>query len=249
MQQLVIKYNEQVTTTSLLIAEKFDKRHDNVMQAIANLEISREFRLLNFKESSYVNSQKRVNTSFTITRDGFTRLVMSFNGAAAQRFKEEFIAEFNRMEALLKLEATPKPLLEVYSKRIINDEARNCPDTHFCIFNESHPVMIAVEANVGSQCEFDLIDGSIGKRWSNFRKDKLWADEDNVSTYDYIFSDRRGTREVKCYDNEELKYFRHWLKNIYKKDHLIEYLNNKYSKNPFMLKKVEAFIPKLLKAS
>lgn len=248
MQQLVIKYKEQVTTTSLLIAQKFGKRHDNVMQAIENLEISKEFRLLNFKESSYVNIQKRVNHSFTITRDGFTRLVMSFSGSTAQKFKEEFIAEFNRMEDLLKLETTPKPLLQVYSKRIMNDEARNCPDTHWCIFSESHPVLIAVEVNIGSQCEFDLIDGSIGIWWSKYRKDKLWADEE-VLTYKYEFSDKRGSRDAKCYDHSELKFFRNWIRNVYKKQHLVDYLNNKYSKNPFMLKKVEDFIPKLLKAS
>ena len=249
MQQLVIKYKEQVTTTSLLIAQKFGKEHKNVLRDINSLECSKDFRQLNFEPSVYKSIQNKDLSMFLVTRDGFTRLVMSFTGSTAQKFKEEFINEFNRMEALLKAEAfesEPKRLLQVYSKRIIDDEARNCPETHFCIFNESHPVMISVEVNVGSQCKFDLIDGSIGTFWRKYREDKLWAEEENVCTYNYIFSDYRGTRPVKCYDNTEWTFFKQWLKHVYKKEHLPKYLRNKYSNNPTMLKKVELFIPKLL---
>ena len=246
--QLVLKYKEQVTTTSLLIAQKFGKGHDDVLKAIRRAVCTTDFRLGNFTESSYLNSQNKKMPMFVLTRDAFTLIVMSFTGALAGRFKEEFINEFNRMEVLLKLEATPKPLLEVYTKRIMNDEARNCPDTHWCIFTESHPVLIAVEVHIGSQCQFDLIDGSIGTWWAKYRKDKLWADEE-VLTYKYEFSDKRGSRDAKCYEHSELKYFRNWLKNVYKKEHLINYLKNKYSENSFMLSRVEQFIPKLLSAS
>jgi hypothetical protein len=107
--------------------------------------------------------------------------------------------------------------------------------------------MIAVETNVGSQCEFDLIDGSIGIWWSKYRKNKSWAQES--STYLYEFADKRGTRDAKCYLNSELQYFRHWLKNIYKRQHLVDYLKNKYIGNSFMMKRIELFIPKLLKNS
>jgi len=245
--QLVINYNEKVTTTSLLVARKFGKEHKNVLRDIENLECSGEFRALNFEPSSYKSIQNKDVTMFIMTRDGFSRLVMGFTGAHAARFKEEFIEGFNRMEAFLKAESTPKPLLQVYSKRMINDEARNCPDTHWCIFTESHPVMIAVEANVGSQCEFDLIDGSIGSWWGKYRKDKPWAK--TASTYKYEFADRRRTVDAKCYENSELEHFKRWLKHVYKKQHLIDYLHNKYANNIFMLKRVEAFIPKLLKAS
>ena len=245
--QLVIKLNERVTTTSLLVARKFGKGHDDVLKAIRRTQCTPEFRLGNFTEATYLNGQGRKTIMYEMTRDGFTLLVMSFTGSLAAKFKEEFLNEFNRMEALLKAESTPKPLLQVYSKRMINDEARNCPETHWCIFTESHPVMIAVEANVGSQCEFDLIDGSIGSWWGKYRKDKPWAK--TASTYKYEFADRRRTVDAKCYENSELEHFKRWLKHVYKKQHLIDYLHNKYANNIFMLKRVEAFIPKLLKAS
>jgi Rha family phage regulatory protein len=241
--QLVITYQEKVTTTSLLVAQKFGKEHKNVLRDIENLKCKPEFRRLNFELSNYENRGKQYPV-YIMTREGFTLLVMGFTGVAAVKFKIEFLEEFKRMEALLKVDTTPKPLLQVYSKRIINDEARNCPETHWCIFTESHPVMIAVESNVGSQCEFDLIDGSIGIAWAKFRKGKSWAGD--ASTYPYEFSDKRGSREAKCYLNSELEHFRRWLKNVYKPDHLPDYLRSKYAGNHFMMKRVETFIPKLL---
>lgn len=245
--QLVITENAKVTTTSLLVARKFGKDHKNVLRDIQTLVCTKEFRELNFELSSYKSFQNKELPMYRMTKDGFTLLVMSFTGALAGKFKEEFLNEFNRMEALLKAESVQRPLLQVYSKRIINDEARNCPDTHWCIFTESHPVMISVEVNVGTQCQFDLIDGSIGRWWSKFREGKPWAKES--TTYKYEFADKRRTVDARCYQNSELEHFRKWLKNVYKKSHLVDYLNNKYSGNPFMLKRVQDFVPKLLMAS
>lgn len=44
-------------TTSLIVAEVFGKRHDNVLADIKNLTCSEQFRLLNFQESVYINGQ------------------------------------------------------------------------------------------------------------------------------------------------------------------------------------------------
>jgi Rha family phage regulatory protein len=94
-------------TTSLVVAEKFGKRHDNVLAAIEGLECSPEFRLLNFKESSYLNSQNKPQPMVEMTRDGFTFLAMGFTGKEAARWKEKYIAAFNAMEAELRGQAEP----------------------------------------------------------------------------------------------------------------------------------------------
>lgn len=44
---------------SLIVAKMFGKRHDHVLRAIKNLECSKEFRQLNFGESSYINEQNK----------------------------------------------------------------------------------------------------------------------------------------------------------------------------------------------
>ena len=89
-------------TTSLKIAEVFGKRHDNVVRDIKELSCSPQFNALNFEESSYTNAQNKQLPMFQITKDGFAFLVMGYTGEKAAQFKEQFIAEFNNREAMLK---------------------------------------------------------------------------------------------------------------------------------------------------
>lgn len=99
---------------SLTVAEAFDKDHRNVIRAIRTLDCSEEFRLLNFEQSTYINSQGHKQPCYNITRDGFTFLAMGFTGKKAARFKEAYIKQFNEMEQFIKylLEARSEfPLL------------------------------------------------------------------------------------------------------------------------------------------
>lgn len=95
----------KVTTTSIDVARHFGKRHDNVIQAIRNLECSEAFRLLNFKETIQVipgpKGSKREEPAYRMTHDGFTFLCMGFTGKEAARWKEAYIDAFNRMEQQL----------------------------------------------------------------------------------------------------------------------------------------------------
>ena len=65
----ITKFNKQEVTvvTSLDVAETFEKRHDNVIRDIADLQCSKEFRLLNFEESNYINSQNHKQPMYYIT--------------------------------------------------------------------------------------------------------------------------------------------------------------------------------------
>lgn len=96
-------------TTSLLVAEKFGKRHADVLRAIDELlsklpenECKRNFALNGEKEIPQPNGGYRKERIFVMTRDGFTLLVMGFTGSEAMKFKIEFIQAFNNMESLLK---------------------------------------------------------------------------------------------------------------------------------------------------
>lgn len=53
---------ETTVVSSLDVAETFGKRHDNVLKDIRELDCSDEFRLLNFEESTYLNSQNKKTT-------------------------------------------------------------------------------------------------------------------------------------------------------------------------------------------
>ena len=88
--------------SSRVVAQKFGKRHDNVLQNIDNLDCSPEFRLLNFQDSSYKNEQNKKQPEVLMTRDGFTFLAMGFTGKKAAQWKEQYIAAFNQMETYIK---------------------------------------------------------------------------------------------------------------------------------------------------
>ncbi|MFG6599392.1 MULTISPECIES: Rha family transcriptional regulator [unclassified Sulfitobacter] len=130
--------SDSLTTTSRLIAEKFGKRHADVIRAIRNLECSAEFAERNFAPVEFIEefqfkSEKRIE--YRVSRDGFTFLAMGFTGKEAATWKEKFIAAFNAMEA--RLQAVRKsvtldlndpsqlvPLLASYAERTQVAEAQ-----------------------------------------------------------------------------------------------------------------------------
>jgi Rha family phage regulatory protein len=98
VKKLVYVNSDRIVTDSLMIAESFNKRHDDVLKAIRNLECSEEFSLGNFAESDYVNERGRKYAKYLISQDGFMFLAMGFTGKDAASLKEKFISEFNRMK-------------------------------------------------------------------------------------------------------------------------------------------------------
>lgn len=103
MTHLVLKNKKgKDVTTSLIIAEVFGKEHNKVCRDIENLSCSSEFNTANFGVISYIDSRGREQKAFDITKDGFSFLVMGYNGKKASEFKEKFINEFNKRESLLK---------------------------------------------------------------------------------------------------------------------------------------------------
>ncbi len=99
----LVMENNQPKASSLLVAELFEKRHDNVLQSINELDVPDDFRRLNFQESSYINKQNKEQPSFNMTRDGFSLLAMGFTGKKAMEWKIKFLEAFNTMEARLTI--------------------------------------------------------------------------------------------------------------------------------------------------
>ena len=93
--------NEVVVVSSLDVADTFGKEHNKVLRDIRELGCSNEFRLSNFGQSEYINSQNKKMPMYYMTRDGFTLLVMGYTGEKAMQFKEAYIRQFNQMEQLL----------------------------------------------------------------------------------------------------------------------------------------------------
>ncbi len=101
MNNLVVIQKRQAVTTSLQVAESFEKQHKNVIQAIENLVAENSAMKNMFYEGTYSNRGKQYKMYF-MNRDGFTLLAMGFNGSKALDFKLKYIEAFNKMEAQLK---------------------------------------------------------------------------------------------------------------------------------------------------
>lgn len=101
-QHLVMVSNDQVVTTSLQVAEYFDKRHADVLRQINNL-ISLNAKLRSGYESvTYEDSNGKKQPMYLMNRDGFTLLAMGFTGKKAMQFKIAYINAFNEMEDILR---------------------------------------------------------------------------------------------------------------------------------------------------
>lgn len=99
---LVQEQNEQVVTTSLVVAEEFEKEHKHVMEAIEKLTVENSAARNMFDKTTYINSRNREYPMYYMNRDGFTLLAMGFTGKKAMQFKLKFIEQFNRMEQYIK---------------------------------------------------------------------------------------------------------------------------------------------------
>ena len=99
---LVVIRDNRATTSSLKVAEYFEKRHDDVLKSIRSLlsDLPPDG-LRNFAESSYQNEQNKTQPMFEMSRDGFSLLAMGFNGKKALEWKVKFLKAFNQMEGAL----------------------------------------------------------------------------------------------------------------------------------------------------
>ena len=109
---------------SMFVAKFFEKRHDDVLKSIRNLDCSDEFRLRNFAETSYKDGQGKKQPCYAMTRDGFTFLAMGYRGEKAAKFKELYIRRFNEMEKFIKTLVSARkefPLLTENIKLLYDD--------------------------------------------------------------------------------------------------------------------------------
>lgn len=97
--------NDSPATTSLKIAECFEKQHKDVLESIRNLiaECPEDFNQRNFPPVEYTDAKGEKRPMYHVYFDGFMLLVMGFTGKKALAMKLAYIEEFNRMKAYLRI--------------------------------------------------------------------------------------------------------------------------------------------------
>lgn len=108
----------RVVVSSRHVARAFGKTHDRILKDVDELarKCSERFGRVNF-DFVYkmapggipILSQRE---EVLLSRDGFTLLAMGYTGEKAMRFKEAYIAEFNRMEREIQNFRIPRSLPE-----------------------------------------------------------------------------------------------------------------------------------------
>ena len=155
--------------------------------------------------------------------------------------KVYFAVQTRRAEVELPPVAQTQPTLLPYTIRVLEAAAvePNVPDEHWCIFIESSHVLIQAEqvlvpAGLKLDVE-DLLDGSIGQRWSAFRNGKAWAVKRSQFAYRFPPPSKRSCIVVRphAYHDTELTHFRRWLKHVYLPIHFSDYLQRKYGLGGF----------------
>lgn len=111
MNQLVIIENEQVVTSSTLLAENFEKEHKHVLRDIDSYKKDVPNFGQMFFETTEPDSYGRDRRIYLMNRDGFSLLAMGFTGQKALQFKLEYIQAFNQMEKQLSVPNSTKTLL------------------------------------------------------------------------------------------------------------------------------------------
>ena len=103
MSELVYLKNEEAVCDSLQVAEKFRKRHADVIRSVENLikNDSTQNCVRCFKKSNYKDAKGEQRPMYIMNRDGFTFLVMGFTGKEAMEWKWQYIKAFNQMENII----------------------------------------------------------------------------------------------------------------------------------------------------
>ena len=105
---VTLNENNVATTTSLMVAQTFQKQHKDVLKIVKNLEIPEDFNERNFAPVKYIDKKGEERLMYEITRDGFILLAMGFTGSKAMEFKIKYIEAFNEMDKMLQKASTPE---------------------------------------------------------------------------------------------------------------------------------------------
>ena len=106
----LVSKDDQPMVSSVQVAKHFGKQHKNVIRAIEQLEIPKEFNRLNFEPVEYEDKKGEKRPAYLMTRDGFTLLVMGFTGPKAMEWKLRYIQAFNAMEQTILQQLQAKAL-------------------------------------------------------------------------------------------------------------------------------------------
>lgn len=109
LSDFVMVEGSQPVTDSRRVAKHYGKRHADVLRSISAMLESKVQEIARFAERNFALSFEinelangRRDKYYTMTKDGFLELAMSFSGDAARLLRIRFVDAFNAMAAALR---------------------------------------------------------------------------------------------------------------------------------------------------
>ena len=116
MDKLVFLENDQPLTSSRIVAEKFEKLHKNVVQAIENIKAENSALTPCYYETTYQAGTGKHYKEYLMNQKGFALLVMGFTGQKARKWQSDFYDAFEAMKNKLQQIALQRPLIRQSTK-------------------------------------------------------------------------------------------------------------------------------------
>ena len=191
MQELVILKNKEAVTTSLQVAESFEKKHKHVLEAIesikrsvensANVEDGSNFGQM-FVGGNEPDSYGRSRRVYFMNRDGFSLLAMGFTGSKAINFKLKFIEAFNEMEDVIRKNTVPQTIEDMMIYQLeemkdvkkdvsmLKDTMRIRGQQEFEIKQKGNMKVMEVLGGKESRAYEEISKKVFSKFWSEFKR-------------------------------------------------------------------------------
>jgi hypothetical protein len=150
------------------------------------------------------------------------------NPDLAERMGECGATVFAYQLAGYQLSAQPEPKRAItwYTDHVM-DLRHNLkvPVGYWCCIQECGHLLLEVERMGYQVNQFDLLDGSIGTRWANYRIGKPWTQPSTKASYKML--GKFFPIKINAYVLAEIIEFKQWLPS-YEENNLMEYLEGKY---------------------
>jgi prophage antirepressor-like protein len=181
----------------------------------------------------YGENKPRIEDITVLEEAGIYQLIFSSKLPIAEKFQDwifEEVLPSIRKTGSYSIIAQPQRKLPVhhYADRVmLLDKNLKKPPNTWCVIEKCAHLLLKVEKLGYEINPFDLMDGSVGRQYSTYRKGKEWLGQ--VFTAEYTFADERGTKFINAFEYCELGYFSQWLDTIYEPSKLPTYLKGKYT--------------------
>jgi phage regulator Rha-like protein len=217
---------------SRLVAKELGIEHESFTRTVEKYKTEAEqaFGILRFQDGEIEGRGRPEKFVFLTEEQATFYATLSKNTPKVVELKAKLVKAFFEARRLLAgLGAVAPRTTTAYIERLQNMGDHIVDYDVWTAFREGAEVLLKVETEFRVPVsKMDLCDGSIGRHWSNYRKENgLTA---TPRQYIHRFRDQRGDQEAKAYEYSELPTFRKWLQEVYIPIHLPEYLITKYGK-------------------